>query len=268
MIQIKSQAEVAKMRTAGLVVAQTLAAVRAAVVPGVTPRDLDALAEAEIRSRGAVPSFLGYHGYPATLCISVNDEVVHGIPGDRPIQTGDIVSIDCGAIVDGWHGDAAVTVPGGDVPAEVSALLRTGEEALWSGIAAMNAGGRLRDIGTAVERYVRQAGQYGIVEEFGGHGIGTEMHQDPHVLNYRTRHRGPRLVPGLVLAVEPMINMGAADTVLLDDGWTVKTADGSWSAHFEHSIAVTDDGPWVLTALDGGAARLAELGVATPAAAT
>jgi methionyl aminopeptidase len=267
-IQIKSPAEVAKMRTAGLVVAQTLAAVRVAVVPGVTPRDLDALAEAEIRSRGAVPSFLGYHGYPATLCISVNDEVVHGIPGDRPIRAGDIVSIDCGAIVDGWHGDAAVTVPVGDVPAEVSALLRTCEEALWSGIAAMRAGGRLRDIGTAVERYVRQAGQYGIVEEFGGHGIGTEMHQDPHVLNYRTRHRGPRLVPGLVLAVEPMINMGVADTVLLDDGWTVKTADGSWSAHFEHSIAVTDDGPWVLTALDGGSARLAELGVATPAAAT
>lgn len=256
------------MRTAGLVVAQTLAAVRAAVAPGVTPRDLDALAEAEIRSRGAVPSFLGYHGYPATLCVSVNDEVVHGIPGDRPIRVGDIVSIDCGAIVDGWHGDAAVTVPVGDVPSEVSALLRTCEDALWSGIAAMRAGGRLRDIGTAVERQVRQAGPYGIVEEFGGHGIGTEMHQDPHVLNYRTRQRGPRLVSGLVLAVEPMINMGAAGTVLLDDGWTVKTADGSWSAHFEHSIAVTDDGPWVLTALDGGAARLAELGVPTPAIAT
>jgi methionyl aminopeptidase len=267
-IQIKSPAEVAKMRTAGLVVAQTLAAVRAAVAPGVKPRDLDALAEAEIRSRGAVPSFLGYHGYPATLCISVNDEVVHGIPGDRRIRAGDIVSIDCGAIVDGWHGDAAVTVPVGDVPAEVSALLRTCEGALWSGIAAMRAGGRLRDIGTAVERWVRQTGQYGIVEEFGGHGIGTEMHQDPHVLNYRTRQRGPRLVPGLVLAVEPMINMGAADTVLLDDGWTVKTADGSWSAHFEHSTAVTDDGPWVLTALDGGAARLAELGVTTRAVAT
>ena len=256
------------MRTAGLVVAQTLAAVQAAVAPGVTPRDLDALAEAEIRSRGAVPSFLGYHGYPATLCISVNDEVVHGIPGDRPIRDGDIVSIDCGAVVDGWPGEPAVTVPVGEGPPKVAALLPTCEEALWSGIAAMRAGGRLRDIGTAVERHVRQAGSYGIVEEFGGHGIGTEMHQDPHVLNYRTRQRGPRLVPGLVLAVEPMINIGAADTVLLDDGWTVKTADGSWSAHFEHSIAVTDEGPWVLTALDGGAARLAELGVPTPAVAT
>lgn len=268
MIQIKTLAEVAKMRTAGLVVAETLAAVRAAVAPGVTPRDLDALAAAEIRSRGAVPSFLGYHGYPATVCVSVNDEIVHGIPGDRPFKAGDIVSIDCGAIVDGWHGDSAVTIPVGEVSDQVAALLRTGEDALWAGIAAMRAGGRLRDIGAAVERHVRQAGPYGIVEEYGGHGIGTEMHQDPHVLNYRTRQRGPKLVPGLVLAVEPMINLGAADTVLLDDGWTVKTADGSWSAHFEHSIAVTSDGPWVLTALDGGAARLAELGVPTPAVAT
>jgi methionyl aminopeptidase len=267
-IQIKTPAEVAKMRTAGLVVAEALAAVRAAVAPGVTPRDLDALAETELRSRGGVPSFLGYHGFPATLCVSVNDEVVHGIPGDRPIKTGDVVSIDCGAIVEGWHGDAAVTVPVGDVPPEAAALVRTCEDALWAGISAMQAGGRLRDIGTAVERHVREAGSYGIVEEFGGHGIGTEMHQDPHVLNYRTRQRGPRLVPGLVLAVEPMINLGTADTVLLEDGWTVKTADGSWSAHFEHSVAVTADGPWVLTALDGGAARLAELGVPTPAIAT
>jgi methionyl aminopeptidase len=267
-IQLKTEAEVAKMRAAGLVVAETLASVCAAVGPGVTPRELDALAESEIRSRGAVPSFLGYHGFPATLCISVNDEVVHGIPGDRPIKSGDVVSIDCGAIVDGWHGDSAVTVPVGDVPAEVSALLAACEGALWAGIAAMRSGGRLRDIGTAVERSVRQAGEYSIVEDFGGHGIGTEMHQDPHVLNYRTRQRGPKLVPGLVLAVEPMINLGLADTVLLEDGWTVKTADGSWSAHFEHSIAVTAGGPWVLTALDGGAARLAQLGVPTPAAAT
>src|SRR5690606_19696982 len=197
------------MRAAGLVVAETLAAVRTAVAPGVTPRDLDALAEREIRSRGAVPSFLGYHGFPATLCVSVNDEVVHGIPGDRPFQPGDIVSIDCGAILDGWHGDAAVTVPVGEVSPEAAALIGTCEDALWAGIAAMRAGGRLRDIGTAVERHVRSAGPYGIVEEYGGHGIGTEMHQDPHVLNYRTRARGPKLVPGLVLAVEPMINIGA-----------------------------------------------------------
>jgi methionyl aminopeptidase len=266
-IQIKSDPEVARMRAAGLVVAETLAAVRAAVAPGVTPRELDALAEAEIRARGAIPSFLGYHGFPATLCVSVNDEVVHGIPGDRPLQSGDVVSIDCGAVLDGWHGDSAVTVPVGEISREAVALLATCEGALWAGIAAMQQGGRLREIGTAIERFVRSAGPFSIVEEYGGHGIGTEMHQDPHVLNYRTKARGPKLVPGLVLAVEPMINLGAADTVLLDDGWTVRTADGAWSAHFEHSIAVTASGPWVLTALDGGAARLTELGVATPAAA-
>lgn len=266
MIQIKTEAEVALMRAAGLVVAETLAAVRATVAPGVTPRDLDALAEKEIRARGAVPSFLGYHGFPATLCVSVNDEIVHGIPGDRPFEAGDVVSIDCGAILDGWHGDSAVTVPVGEVTPDAAGLLDTCEGALWAGIAAMRAGGRLRDIGTAVERYVRSAGPYGIVEEYGGHGIGTEMHQDPHVLNYRTKARGPKLMPGLVLAVEPMINLGRADAVLLDDGWTVKTADGAWSAHFEHSIAVTANGPWVLTALDGGAGRLGDLGVPTPAA--
>jgi methionyl aminopeptidase len=266
-IQVKSEAEVVRMRAAGLVVAETLAAVRAAVAPGVTPRELNALAEAEIRSRGAVPSFLGYHGFPATLCVSVNDEIVHGIPGDRPLEAGDVVSIDCGAILDGWHGDSAVTVPVGAVRPEVAELVEACEGALWAGIAAMRDGGRLRDIGTAVERYVRATGPYGIVEEYGGHGIGTEMHQDPHVLNYRTKTRGPKLVSGMVLAVEPMINLGSADTVLLDDGWTVRTADGAWSAHFEHTIAVTASGPWVLTALDGGAARLTELGVATPATA-
>lgn len=265
MIQLKSRAEVAKMRAAGLVVAETLAAVRAAVAPGVTPRDLDELAAVEIRSRGAVPSFLGYYGFPATLCVSVNDEIVHGIPGSRPFRAGDVVSVDCGAILDGWHGDAAVTVPVGQVTPDVAALLDTCEGALWAGIGAMRPGGRLRDIGAAVERHVRAAGGYSIIEEYGGHGIGTEMHQDPHVLNYRTRSRGPRLVPGLVLAIEPMITIGGPDTVLLDDGWTVRTADGSCSAHFEHTVALTEDGPWVLTALDGGAARLTHLGIATPA---
>lgn len=268
MIQIKSEADVVRMRAAGLVVAETLALVRAAVAPGVTPLDLNAIAEKEIRSRGAVPSFLGYHGFPATLCVSVNDEVVHGIPGDRPLSGGDLVSIDCGAILDGWHGDSAITVPVESATPEADALMRACEDSLWAGIAAMRVGGRLRDIGTAVERQVRAAGEYGIVEEFGGHGIGTEMHQDPHVLNYRTKVRGPKLVAGLVLAVEPMINLGGPETELLDDGWTIRTADGSLSAHFEHSIAITEDGPWVLTALDGGAARLAELGVPTPAASS
>lgn len=268
MIQLKSEAEVAKMRAAGLVVAETLAAVRAEVAPGVTPRDLDARAASEIRARGAVPSFLGYHGFPATLCVSVNDEIVHGIPGDRPFRSGDVVSVDCGAILEGWHGDAAVTVPVGEVSPEATELLEACEGALWAGVGAMRTGGRLRDIGTAVEQHVLSSGGYSVIEEYGGHGIGTEMHQDPHVLNYRTRARGPRLVPGLVLAIEPMITMGGRETVLLDDGWTVRTADGSRSAHFEHTVALTADGPWVLTALDGGAARLAELGVATPATFT
>lgn len=256
------------MRVAGLVVAETLAAVRAAVAPGVTPRELDALAEREIRRRDAVPSFLGYLGFPATLCVSVNDEVVHGIPGDRPLRDGDVVSIDCGAIAGGWHGDAAVTVPVGEVPPEVERMIAVCEGSLWGGIAAMRAGGRVRDIGTAVERHIRSAGSYGIVQEYGGHGIGTEMHQDPHVPNYRTRSRGPKLVSGLALAVEPMITLGGPETAILDDDWTVVTTDGSPAAHFEHSVAVTPEGPWVLTALDGGAGRLGELGVPTPAGAS
>lgn len=247
MVQIKSTAQVAKMRAAGSVVGETLAVLRESVTPGVTPLDLNAIGEKEIRARGAVPSFLGYYDFPATLCISVNDEVVHGIPGDRPLETGDIVSIDCGAILDGWHGDAAITVGVGEIGADVERLLRACEASLAAGIDAMHAGRRVRDIGTAVEKSVRSAGSYGIVEDFGGHGIGTEMHQDPHVLNYRTRARGPKLVPGLVLAIEPMITMGSPETVLLDDEWTVKTADGSLAAHFEHSIAVTPDGPWILT---------------------
>jgi methionyl aminopeptidase len=280
MIQLKTDVEVEKMRLAGLVVAETLAAVRAAVAPGVTVRQLDAIAEHEIRSRGAVPSFLDYlpgvgyvprgpdrNSFPATICASVNDEIVHGIPDDRRLASGDIVSVDCGAILDGWHGDAAVTLPVGQVSDQAAELLEVCEGSLWAGIGAMQVGNRLRDIGAAVEDHVHAAGDFGIVAEYGGHGIGTEMHQDPHVLNYRTRVRGPKLVPGLVLAIEPMINIGTAETVLLDDGWTVTTADGSLSAHFEHTVAVTDDGPWVLTALDGGAARLGSLGVPTPATA-
>jgi methionyl aminopeptidase len=280
MIQLKTDIEVEKMRLAGLVVAEALTAVREAVAPGVTLRQLDAVAEDVIRSRGAIPSFLDYlpgvgyvprspgrNSFPATICTSVNDEIVHGIPDHRRLVSGDIVSVDCGAILDGWHGDAAVTVPVGEVSNEAAHLLDVCEGSLWAGIAAMQVGNRLRDIGGAVEDHVVGAGEYGIVAEYGGHGIGTEMHQDPHVLNYRTRVRGPKLVPGLVLAIEPMINIGAAGTVLLDDGWTVATADGSQSAHFEHTVAVTADGPWVLTSADGGASRLRSLGVPTPATA-
>jgi methionyl aminopeptidase len=264
-IQIKSDAEVEKMRAAGLVVGRTLEALRDAVAPGVTTADLDALAEQQIRAAGATPSFKGYGGgggvppFPATICASVNDEIVHGIPGPRALREGDIVSIDCGAILDGWHGDAAVTVPVGSVAPELRELLDVCEQALWQGIAAARLGGRLTDISHAIEAAVRRRGSYGIVEEYVGHGIGTEMHQDPQVPNYGRPGRGPRLRKGLVLAVEPMVNLGARHTRLLPDGWTVVTADGSPSAHFEHTFTVTEFGPWVLTALDGGAARLADL---------
>lgn len=266
MIEIKTPAEVTKMRAAGLVVAEIHEAMRAAVAVGTTPRDLDAIAREELAARGASSNFLGYGGFPATVCISVNDVIVHGIPNDVPFREGDIVSIDFGAVLDGWHGDAAVTLPVGEVADDAAQLMAACEDSLWAGIAAMQAGARLRDIGSAVEDVVRSRGDYGIVEEYGGHGIGTAMHQDPHVMNYRTRARGPKLIPGLCLAVEPMITIGSPETVTLDDDWTVTTVDGSWAAHFEHSIAVTDDGPWVLTALDGGAERLSSLGVATPAA--
>lgn len=266
MIEIKSEAEIAKMRAAGLVVAEIHEIMRAAVVPGATPLDLDAIARRELAARGASSNFLGYGGFPATVCVSVNDVVVHGIPRDVPFRDGDIVSLDFGAVLDGWHGDAAVTIPVGQVPDEVSSLLTVCEDSLWAGIAAMRSGGRLRDIGTAVEDLVRSRGDYGLVEEYGGHGIGTSMHMDPHVLNFRTRARGPKLVPGLCLAVEPMITMGSASTHTLADDWTVKTDDGSWSAHFEHSVAVTVDGPLVLTAMDGGVSRLAATNTATPAA--
>lgn len=267
MIEIKSPAEVAKMRVAGLVVADIHEAMREAVQPGTTPRDLDAIASRELSERGATSNFLGYGGFPATVCVSVNDVVVHGIPDDVPFRDGDIVSIDFGAVVDGWHGDAAVTLPVGAVEDQVLRLLSDCDDSLWAGIAAMRSGRRVRDIGTAVEDVVRARGHYGLIEEYGGHGIGTAMHQDPHVMNYRTRSRGPKLVHGLCLAVEPMITLGSAATYTLPDQWTVKTDDGSWAAHFEHSVAVTPDGPLVLTAADGGAARLSAMGVAHAAPA-
>ncbi len=261
MIQLKTPAEIAKMRAAGLVVAEALTRMRAAVAPGVSTADLDAVAAAVLREAGATSSFLGYHGFPAVICASVNDEIVHGIPKpDRVLRAGDVVSLDFGAIIDGWHGDAAITVPVGPIPAPVQRLLEVCEESMWRGFAAAELGGRLTDISHAIEAYVRSFG-YGIVEGYGGHGIGTEMHQDPHVLNYGRPGRGPRLVKGLCLAVEPMINIGGHETRELADRWTVVTVDGSVSAHFEHTFTLTEDGPYVLTALDGGAAKLASLGV-------
>ena len=267
MIQIKSDAQVALMREAGLVVGRTLSALEAAAVPGVTTRELDDLAESEIRGAGAVPSFKGYQPhpsippFPASICASVNDEIVHGIPGPRALRDGDIISIDCGAVLDGWHGDAAITVAVGQVPDAASELLRVTEESMWRGFAAARLGGRLSDISHAVESYARSQGDYGIVEEYGGHGIGTEMHQAPHLLNYGRPGRGPKLQKGLALAVEPMLTLGSRHTRELADGWTVSTADGGLAAHFEHTFVLTDRGPWVLTALDGGAMRLGELGV-------
>jgi methionyl aminopeptidase len=262
-IQIKSAEQLDLMRVAGLLVGETLELLRAACVPGATTGDLDALAEDHIRSHGGVPSFKGYSHppFPATICASVDDQVVHGIPGDRRLEEGDVVSIDCGAIVDGWHGDAAITVAVGEVAPEVAELNRVTEEALWAGIVAGRQGGRIGDLSAAVERHVRTQGGYGILEDYTGHGIGTEMHQPPNVPNVGRAGRGPRIVPGLALAIEPMITLGTAETLLEEDDWTVVTADGSWAAHHEHTVTWTERGPWVLTAVDGGRGRLASLGV-------
>ncbi|KHL17151.1 methionyl aminopeptidase [Mumia flava] len=264
-LELKSPDQVAVMRRAGLIVADALAAVRDALRPGVTTGELDALAEDLIRSRGAAPNFKGYHGFPGTICTSVNDEVVHGIPGDRVIADGDLVSIDCGCVLEGWHSDSAITVAVGDVSESRRELLRVCEESLWRGIAAARLGGRVGDIGSAIEQYVRsQPGgeSYGIVEDYVGHGIGTAMHMAPNVPNVAAGGRGPKLVEGLVLAVEPMITEATIETTVLDDDWTVVTDDGGWAAHFEHSFTLTRTGAWVLSAHDGGRARLEALGVA------
>lgn len=263
-IQIKTPAQVAQMRRAGLVVADTLAVLRDAVRPGISTGELDAIAEDAIRTRGAVPSFLGYHGFPGSICTSVNEVVVHGIPGGRVLAEGDLVSIDCGAIVDGWHGDSAISVPVGRVAPEVTELMRVTEAAMWAGIAAAQVGGRIGDISNAVEGHVRdQPGgeRYGIVEEYVGHGIGTEMHQPPNVPNLGRSGKGPKLRRGLALAVEPMITLGSPETEVAEDEWTVFTDDASWAAHFEHSFALTAEGAWVLTAPDGGEEMLSRLGV-------
>ncbi len=264
-IQYKTPEQIEKMRAAGLVVAAALAATRAAVAPGVSTARLDEIAAEVIRSHGAIPSFLGYHGYPATICASVNNQVVHAIPNDdQVLQEGDLISVDCGAILDGWHGDAAVTVGVGEIDRRLVRLIKAAEDSLWAGIAmaargALSGRGRLTDISRAVETAVRGAGRFGIVDGYGGHGIGTEMHQDPHVLNHGRPGKGPQLVPGLVLAIEPMITLGSPRTVELSDGWTVVTQDGSIAAHVEHTVALLEDGAWVLTAADGGRDRLGEL---------
>lgn len=264
-IQLKTPEQIEKMRAAGLVVASALARMREAVAPGVTTQDLDEIAESVIREAGAVPSFQGYHGFPASICASVNAEVVHGIPRRSTIlREGDLVSLDCGAILDGWHGDSAITVGVGEVDPALLRMAEVAEDAMWAGIAAAARGaasgqGRLTDVSYAVQNAIRRRGRYGIVDGYGGHGIGTEMHQDPHVLNHGRPGRGPRLVPGLALAIEPMITMGSPRTAELADGWTVVSVDGSTAAHVEHTMALLDDGVWVLTAVDGGRARLGDL---------
>lgn len=268
-IEYKSPDQIRAMRRAGLVVADALEAVRAATAPGATTADLDAVARDVIATAGATPSFLGYHGYPAVLCVSVNDEIVHGIPGPRVIAEGDVVSVDCGAIVDGWHGDSAFSVVVGEGDPRDLELVETTEAAMWAGIAALAQDDRLSGVGSAVEDVVdlafaagKNGGErYGIVQEYVGHGIGRAMHQPPEVLNYRTRERGARLKAGMCLAVEPMLVRGERHTQVLEDDWTVVTDDGSRAAHWEHTVAITGEGIWVLTARDGGAEALAGLGV-------
>ena len=250
MVTRKSKREIEKMRTAGRIVAEVLALVESELRPGVSTAHLDRLAERHIRSSGAVPSFKGYghrsNPFPASLCISLDDEVVHGIPGERLIRAGQVVSVDAGAIFDGWHGDGARTFVVGDAGPEVDQLVETTRLAMMAGIAAAVPGATLSDISGAIEDAATPGG-YGIVRQFVGHGIGTEMHQEPQVPNYRTGVRGMKLVPGICLAVEPMLTLGGHEVAIRPDGWTVVTRDGSLAAHFEHTIAVTDDGPEILT---------------------
>ena len=256
-VTVKSPEQVQKMRLAGLVVAEGLARMAEAVRPGVTTADLDAIGRAVLDRAGATSSFLGYGGFPGVICASVGAEVVHGIPGERILKEGELCSIDFGAIVDGWHGDAAVTVPVGECAPELLELNRVTEQSLWAALRVVRAGGRLSDIGAAVEGAVRPHG-YGLLENYTGHGIGTSMHEPPYVPNLAPEGagKGMALDIGIVLAVEPMATLGSPDTVTLADDWTVVTADGRQAAHWEHTVAVTPDGPWVLTAFDGGVSRL------------
>ncbi len=240
------------MRPANRLVAQVLRELREAVRPGVTTAVLDELAEKRIRGEGGEPAFKGYHGYPATICASVNDQVIHGIPSARALVDGDILSIDVGVVMDGFYGDAAITVPVGAISDRAAELLRITEESLYKGIEQARIGGRVSDIGHAVQRHVEAHG-FSVVREFVGHGIGSAMHEEPQIPNYGDPGRGPRLAEGMVLAIEPMINIGKPAVKILDDGWTAVTRDGSLSAHFEHTVSVTASGPVILTTLNGDA---------------
>jgi len=249
-IVCRSAAELERMRDAGRLVGEVLTDLAARVKPGVTTADLDAIAEERITKAGATPAFKGYHGYPATICASINEEVIHGIPsGRRVLNEGDILSIDVGVSLNGYFGDSAITVPVGQVSEPAAALLRATEESLYKAIERVRPGGRISDIGHAVQRHV-EANGFSVVREFVGHGIGQRMHEEPQVPNYGEPGRGPRLAEGMVLAIEPMVNAGKPAVKVLADGWTAVTKDGSLSAHFEHTVAVTADGPWILTARD------------------
>ena len=246
MIVCKSPSELEKMREANALVAQVLWDLAAMVAPGVTTADLDAAAEKNVRAAGAEPAFKGYRGYPATLCASVNEQVVHGIPSKRPLASGDIVSLDMGVRLKGFYGDSAITVPVGAVAEDVKTLLRVTQEALDKGIAQVRIGGRISDIGHAIQKHVEAHG-FSVVREFVGHGIGAALHEEPQIANYGEPGRGPRLAEGMTLAIEPMVNMGKPAVRMLADGWTAVTRDASLSAHFEHTVAVTKNGPLVLT---------------------
>ncbi|WP_027936984.1 type I methionyl aminopeptidase [Anaeroarcus burkinensis] len=248
MIVLKSQQEIAYMREAGRIVAETLELIRQAVKPDVTTQELDRIADEYIRERGAIPAFKGYNGFPGSICASVNEEVVHGIPGPRKLKNGDIISVDIGTLINGFYGDAAMTFPVGEVAPEVAQLLKVTEESLYKGIAQAVADQRLYDISHAVQIHAEESG-YGVVRDYVGHGIGRKMHEDPQIPNYGAPGRGPRLKPGMTLAIEPMINMGTYEVKTLRDNWTVITRDGKWSAHFEHTIAITDGEPEILTRL-------------------
>ena len=246
MVTRKSRQEIEKMRQAGRIVAEVLALVESELKPGVSTAHLDRIAERYIRSHGATPSFKGYHGYPASLCISLDDEVVHGIPGERTIRDGQVVSIDAGAIYQGWHGDGARTFIVGESRPDVAKLIETTRTAMMAGIAAAVPGNHIGDIAAAVED-IAAPGGYGIVRQYVGHGIGTAMHEEPQVPNFRSGNPGMKLTAGMCLAIEPMLTMGSADVETRPDGWTVVTKDGSIAAHFEHTITITDQGPQILT---------------------
>lgn len=261
-IEVKELSQLKLMREAGLVVADTLNLLRQSAQVGMTTLELDEIAATNLVKHGATSSFLGYHGFPAVICASVNEEVVHGIPNKRKLVSGDILSIDFGAIIQGWHGDAAISFGLGQIDPADQKLMDVCQESMWRGIAAGKKGSKLTDISAAVEGYINSQGKYGILREYGGHGIGSAMHQEPHILNFGPAGNGPELVVGMALAIEPMITRGNERTKVLADDWTVVTQDSSNGAHFEHSYTIAPDGKvFVLTSIDGGKSQLGRLGI-------